>query len=303
MSDPGTPVLVVGAGPTGLLLAAELARRDVGCLLIDALDAPRGWDRATVVHERSLQIFEALGIADGFLDAGVRTRASRIFSDGELLGEVDLGLTGSRYGFQLGMSEEVTESLLTEHLVAHGGAVNRSTVLVGLAPGEDGVTATLERDGERRDVVVGWVVGCDWMHSAVREAAGIAFPGADIDARWGVFDATVDGWSDDHDVVFAHLDRPPVILTGQGTAFSAGGDLGEFGTAADPGAAHLIRTLRSPARLARQLGVRLTVAVHGACVGAGIEVPAGAARVTARPGAVSSFNRACRACSLRRRGR
>jgi len=213
MSDPGTPVLVVGAGPTGLLLAAELARRDVGCLLIDALDAPRGWDRATVVHERSLQIFEALGIADGFLDAGVRTRASRIFSDGELLGEVDLGLTGSRYGFQLGMSEEVTESLLTEHLVAHGGAVNRSTVLVGLAPGEDGVTATLERDGERRDVVVGWVVGCDGMHSAVREAAGIAFPGADIDARWGVFDATVDGWSDDHDVVFAHLDRPPVILT------------------------------------------------------------------------------------------
>ena len=52
------------------------------------------------------------------------------------------------------------------------------------------MTATLERDGERRDVVVGWVVGCDGMHSAVREAAGIAFPGADIDARWGVFDAT-----------------------------------------------------------------------------------------------------------------
>ena len=54
-------MLVVGAGPTGLLLAAELERRDVECLLIDALDAPRGWDRATVVHERSLEIFEALG--------------------------------------------------------------------------------------------------------------------------------------------------------------------------------------------------------------------------------------------------
>ena len=121
---------------------------------------------------------------DGVLDAGVRTRASRIYSDGALLGEVDLGLTGGRYGFQIGLSEEVTESVLTAHLEAHGGAVT-----------------------------VRWVVGCDGMHSAVREAVGIDFPGTDIDARWGVFDATLDGWSDDPDVVFAPLDRPPVILT------------------------------------------------------------------------------------------
>jgi 2-polyprenyl-6-methoxyphenol hydroxylase-like FAD-dependent oxidoreductase len=213
VTDPGPQVLVVGAGPTGLLLAAELERRGVGCLLIDALDAPRGWDRATVVHERSLQILDALGIVDALLDAGVRTRASRIYSDGALLGEVDLGLTGSRYGFQVGVSEEVTEAVLTAHLEAIGGAVTRSTALVGLQVDEDAVTATLERDGERRDVVVGWVVGCDGMHSDVREAVGIGFPGTDIDARWGVFDATLDGWSDDFDVVFAHLDRPPVILT------------------------------------------------------------------------------------------
>ena len=206
-------VLVVGAGPTGLLLAAELERRGVPCLLIDALDAPRGWDRATVVHERSLQILEALGIVDGILDVGVRTRASRILSDGVLLGEVDLAVTGSRYGFQVGVSEEVTESVLTAHLEALGGAVTRSTTLVGLQSGEDAVTATLERDGERREVVVRWVVGCDGMHSVVREAAGIAFPGADIDARWGVFDAMLDGWEDAFDVVFAHLDQPPVILT------------------------------------------------------------------------------------------
>jgi 2-polyprenyl-6-methoxyphenol hydroxylase-like FAD-dependent oxidoreductase len=184
VTDPGPQVLVVGAGPTGLLLASELERRGVGCLLIDALDAPRGWDRATVVHERSLQILDALGIVDALLDAGVRTRASRIYSDGALLGEVDLGLTGSRYGFQVGVSEEVTEAVLTPHLEATGGAVTRSTALVGLQVDEAAVTATLERDGERLEVVVGWVVGCDGMHSAVREAVGIGFPGTDIDARW-----------------------------------------------------------------------------------------------------------------------
>ena len=79
-------VLVVGAGPTGLLLASELARRDVDCLLLDLLDAPQGWDRATVVHARSLEIFEALGRADPFLEQGVRTRAVRVRSDGAVVG-------------------------------------------------------------------------------------------------------------------------------------------------------------------------------------------------------------------------
>lgn len=82
-----------------------------------------------------------------------------------------------------------------------------------------------------------------------------------------------------------HPDAPAVTLSGEGPAFSAGGDLDEFGRADDPGQAHLIRTLRSPARLAQALGPRLTVTVHGACVGAGIEVPAAAGRIAARPGA------------------
>ena len=84
------------------------------------------------------------------------------------------------------------------------------------------------------------------------------------------------------------LDDPeqrPVQLDGLGPAFSAGGDLDEFGTAADPGLAHLVRALRSPADLLHRLGDRGEVSVHGACIGAGIEVAAAAARVTARPGA------------------
>jgi 2-polyprenyl-6-methoxyphenol hydroxylase-like FAD-dependent oxidoreductase len=213
MSDPSPQVLVVGAGPTGLLLAAELERREVPCLLIDALDAPRGWDRATVVHARSMEIFEALGLEAALLAEGVKTRAARFHSDGDVLGELDFGVSGSRYGFDLGLSEEVTESVLTDFLEAEGGAVTRSTRLIGLVASEDAVTATLERDGERREIVARWVVGCDGLGSAVREAARIAFPGADIEAQWAVFDATIEGWQNEYDVASHHLDTPLVMLT------------------------------------------------------------------------------------------
>jgi enoyl-CoA hydratase/carnithine racemase len=83
-----------------------------------------------------------------------------------------------------------------------------------------------------------------------------------------------------------HPDAPSVLLSGLGPSFSAGGDLDDFGRAADAGVAHLIRTLRSPARLVHELGPRITARLHGACVGAGIEVPAAAGRVIARPDAV-----------------
>ena len=205
--------MIVGAGPTGLLLAAELERRDVSCLLIDALDAPLGWDRATVVHPRSMEIFEALGLADRFLDQGVKVRAARFRSDGETLGELDLGLADSRYGFDLGISEEVTESVLTANLEQHGGAVTRSTRLVGLRLLPDGIVATLECNGERREVVTSWIVGCDGFHSAARKLTGIEFPGTDVEAPWAVFDATLDGWDEEFDVTAAYLDAPPVILT------------------------------------------------------------------------------------------
>jgi 2-polyprenyl-6-methoxyphenol hydroxylase-like FAD-dependent oxidoreductase len=145
-----TEVLVVGAGPTGLLLASDLSRRGVPCHVIDAQPAPLHWDRATVVHPRSLQIFESLGLVEQFLTAGCRQRAVKIHSGGELLGTIDLAGCGSIYGFNVGLSEEVTESILTGYLHQHGGQVNRSSRLVGLTITPDNrVLAEIERDGDR----------------------------------------------------------------------------------------------------------------------------------------------------------
>jgi 2-polyprenyl-6-methoxyphenol hydroxylase-like FAD-dependent oxidoreductase len=207
------PVLVVGAGPTGLLLAAELQRRGVSCHLIDARSGPMHWDRATVVHPRSLQIFEAMGLVERLLDVGCRQRVIKIYSGGTMLGAIDLAGSGSVYGFNLGVSEEVTESILTEYLGKQGGEVMRSSRLVGLTPHDGGVLAEIERDGERYQVDAQWVVGCDGIHSATRELSGIGFEGHKLAKQWAVFDATVEGWSDTYEGIFAYHDLLPIILT------------------------------------------------------------------------------------------
>ena len=206
-------VLIVGAGPTGLLLAAELERRNVPCHLIDARPAPMHWDRATVVHPRSLQIFESLGLVDQFLAAGCKQRIIKIYSSGNLLGQLDLATCGSIYGFNLGVSEEVTESILTKYLHQQGGEVHRGARLTGLAQHANGATAQIEREGRTYEFNASWVVGCDGIHSPTRELSGIAFRGHEIAKPWAVFDASVKNWNDAHEGNFCFLETLPVIFT------------------------------------------------------------------------------------------
>jgi 2-polyprenyl-6-methoxyphenol hydroxylase-like FAD-dependent oxidoreductase len=208
-----TSVLVVGAGPTGLLLACALRRRDVDCVLVDAYDEPLGWDRATVIHPRSLQIFEALGIVDEFTAAGVHIQGCRVNADGTALGEKDYVLNRTRYPFDIGLSEETTERILTRYLEGFDGEVVRGTRLVGLDQRPERVTATLETRGERRTVTASYVVGCDGYRSTVRDVTGVAFEGHVPDEPWAVFDAGLEGWNAEWDLVHAYFDDPLVIMT------------------------------------------------------------------------------------------
>jgi 2-polyprenyl-6-methoxyphenol hydroxylase-like FAD-dependent oxidoreductase len=210
---PDIAVLVVGAGPTGLLLAAELCRRSVPCVLIDARSEAMHWDRATVVHPRSLQIFEAIGVVDKLLNVGCKQRVIKVYSDGTMLGAIDLSTSGSAYGFNLGLSEEVTESVLTDYLHRQGGLVTRGSRLAGFRPHADGVIASIDKDGKEYELTARWVVGCDGIHSATRLQTGIDFDGHKYVKQWAVFDAYVEGWNDTHEGIFAYQDLLPIILT------------------------------------------------------------------------------------------
>jgi 2-polyprenyl-6-methoxyphenol hydroxylase-like FAD-dependent oxidoreductase len=165
------------------------------------------------VHPRSLEIFESLGIIGPILDAGIKQRVVRIHSAGTLLGEIDLSSCGSRYGFNIGISEEVTEAVLTEYLHQQGGEVIRSAILVDLEEHADHLIASIQRNGTIEQASVRWVVGCDGYHSATRKLGRIEMTGHDIARPWAVFDATLSGWPESYEANYAYLDELPVILT------------------------------------------------------------------------------------------
>ncbi len=204
--DARDPILIVGAGPTGLVLAIELARRGVPFHLIDQRPAPLLWDRAAVVKSRSLEIFATYGLADEFVYRGKAVRDVNFYKAGSKVASFHMRDVDTPFQFTLGISESVTERLLTRKLEELGGRVDRGVAFLELEQGDgtEGNVRVLLRtsDGERW-LTAGWVVGADGLHSIVRDAVGIAFDGHDYALHWGVVDAQLESWpfSDDANAV------------------------------------------------------------------------------------------------------
>jgi NADPH-dependent dioxygenase len=176
------PVLVVGGGAAGTMLTLELARRGVKALTVDRLPKASETSNAITVHARSLEIFERIDkrLADRFLERGIHNLGYVLhFVDGagkrsEVRPGIDFRGLDSRYKFILVNRQSETEQYLREYASAHyGGSVEWGTQCVGVQPDADGVTATLETDGKRRDVRCRYLVACDGLNSFVRRTLGL----------------------------------------------------------------------------------------------------------------------------------
>lgn len=189
-------VLIVGAGPVGLLAAARLASMGVRPRVIDLLEAPSPLSKAVAVHARTLELLAGMGIVDRFLDKGVRVTHAELRSQGKVHVRVSFDEIDSRYPFVLDLPQDTTESILGDHLREVGVPVERGVTLVDMHQRADGVEVALRRaDGSTEQDLVGWVVGCDGGHSTVRRLAptalegsfhGVRFILADVDADWSV---------------------------------------------------------------------------------------------------------------------
>jgi len=172
-----TQVLIVGAGPTGLMLAAELARRKVRFRIIDKMLERSPHSRALAVHARSLELLQKLDLANELISAGKCTFSLAFHrQDGDpIRAELkDIGAEATPFPFVLIVSQRETERVLQEFVVAHGGAIEHKKELVGFEQHEEFVEA-MTHDGET--IRARFVVGCDGAHSVVRKTAGLRFEG------------------------------------------------------------------------------------------------------------------------------
>jgi len=161
-------------GPTGLALAAALAARGAAVTIIDRQAEGANTSRAAVVHARTLEILEQIGVADRLNDRGLKCGTFSIRDRDRTLMSVDFTHLPTRYPYTLMVSQAVTESVLLQRLEELGGRVLRPCTLAGMSQDSNGVDALLE-DGRR--LRARYLVGADGMHSSVRELAGIGFSG------------------------------------------------------------------------------------------------------------------------------
>ena len=174
-------VLIVGAGPTGLTLAAQLGSFGVRFRIIDRTLVQAHESRALAVQARTLEILQSLGLGDALVARGNPSADLALHFEGRGAMRIHLGgfaARDTRFPFILFVSQAETEGLLGEHLERSGTSVERGVELVGSTPGDACVRCVLRRaDGRTETVRADYVVGCDGAHSAVRKQAAIPFEG------------------------------------------------------------------------------------------------------------------------------
>ncbi len=199
MSD--RDVLIVGAGPTGLVLALWLTRLGVKVRIIDSSAAPGTTSRALAVQARTLELYRQLDLTGAVLERGHRVPAVNLWVKGERLAHVPFEAVGADftpYPFLHIFPQDEHERLLIERLQRLGVSVERQTELLDFRDDGRRVTARLRTSaGQSTDCPAGYIAGCDGARSRVREVLGTGYPGgtyrqlfyvADIDGVGPTFD-------------------------------------------------------------------------------------------------------------------
>ncbi len=185
-----TDVLVVGAGPSGLTLAASLVSRGVATTVVDRQAAGANTSRAAVVNARSLEVLEGLDVARRLVKEGIEAPRFSIRDGARTLIPIDFGSLPTEYPYSLMVPQSTTERVLLDRLVELGGSVVRPKALTTIDQDADGVTATFDDGGVIR---ARYVVGADGLHSTVREQAGIGFEGGAYEESFILADVRLSG--------------------------------------------------------------------------------------------------------------
>jgi 2-polyprenyl-6-methoxyphenol hydroxylase-like FAD-dependent oxidoreductase len=190
ISPDSLDVAVVGAGPTGLALAAALAQRGIRVGVVDRQAAGANSSRAAVIHAHTLEAMEAIGVSADLVKRGIRARKFTIRDRDRVLVPVPFDHLATRYPYTLMVSQAETEAVLRDRLATLGVSVRWNCAVTRVDADVDSARISLDDGGAIR---ARYVVGADGMHSKVREYAGIAFDGGKYDESFVLADVKLDG--------------------------------------------------------------------------------------------------------------
>jgi 2-polyprenyl-6-methoxyphenol hydroxylase-like FAD-dependent oxidoreductase len=187
-------VLVVGAGPVGLAMAAELARYGASVRIVEKAAQRTDKSKALVLWSRTMEMMDRMGCSAAFLSAGLKATAANISTGKEQIARLRVDGVATPHPYALMLPQSETERLLEAHLNTLGVKVERSVELTGFVKSIDGVVSTLRRpDGQEETFASGWLVGCDGAHSVVRHQLGMEFEGNTMPSNWILGDVHLSG--------------------------------------------------------------------------------------------------------------
>ncbi|MDT5365534.1 MAG: hypothetical protein QOC69_7296 [Mycobacterium sp.] len=189
-----TPVLVVGAGPTGLTAAVELSRLGIDVRIVDRAAAPSTTSRALGVQARTVELLRPRGVADEMLRLGNRASATTLYAGGRRLTGIELHRMPSEFNFLLMLAQSETERLLTEQLGRQGVTVERGVEFVTLTQDDAAAQVVLrDVDGRVETVTASYVIAADGAHSPVRKSLGLGFEGRSLPQNYVLGDVHLAG--------------------------------------------------------------------------------------------------------------
>ncbi len=200
------PVLIVGAGPTGLTLAVCLRQHGVECRIIDKLLEPGDKSKALAIHARSLEMFESMELAEEMIARGNICGGFTMNTGKTRLARVTTAELDSPFPFILMLSQVEIERILTEKLQSLGGTIERGFELTDMSESNGTLTVTLkDRTGKEELSNPAWVLGCDGAHSNVRKLLNLSFEGSAYQEQFGLADIDIDsGVAEDEVSTFFH---------------------------------------------------------------------------------------------------